>query len=293
MSGTSWDDTNRSLTLTGATVTTSNPVLNLSQTWNAGAVTFTGIKLNVINTTSAGGSKLLDLQTGGSPKFSVWVDGTTVQYGDAFYIGGTTHFFRDIATTAPKFQNGSTNAIILLGSTGGGTPGLFITQNASEAIGFLSGNYNNSADTVFTRAAAATMQLGFANAAAPVAQTLQVQSVVAGTSNTAGADFSIGGSKGTGTGLGGKIIFQTAQAGSTGTAQNALSNAWAIDGNLTLYPAASLATNMTKGFVNIPGAAGAASGTPANTTGYPMYYDATNNKIYVYNGSWRSTAALT
>jgi hypothetical protein len=50
---------------------------------------------------------------------------------------------------------------------------------------------------------------------------------------------------------------------------------------------------MTAGFINIPGAAGAASGTPGNTTGFPMYYDSTNNKIYVYNGSWRSTAALT
>ena len=28
--------------LSGQTVTTSNPVLNLSQTWNAGAVAFTG-----------------------------------------------------------------------------------------------------------------------------------------------------------------------------------------------------------------------------------------------------------
>lgn len=71
MSGTEWDDTNRSLTLTGATVTTSNPVFNLTQTWNAGAVTFTGFKFNVTDTASAAASMLLDLQVGGSSKFQV------------------------------------------------------------------------------------------------------------------------------------------------------------------------------------------------------------------------------
>jgi len=62
---------------------------------------------------------------------------------------------------------------------------------------------------------------GQADAASPVPQTLSVQNVVAGTSNTAGANFTIAGSKGTGTGAGGSILFQTAPAGSTGTAQNA------------------------------------------------------------------------
>ena len=57
--------------LSGQTVTTSNPVLNLSQTWNAGAVAFTGLKFNSTDTASASGSLLLDLQVGGSSKFKV------------------------------------------------------------------------------------------------------------------------------------------------------------------------------------------------------------------------------
>lgn len=61
----------------------------------------------------------------------------------------------------------------------------------------------------------------------------------------------------------------------------------------TLIPGGTLATDMTAGFYNIPGAAGAPSGVPANTTGFPMYFDSTNNKIYVYDGGWLSTAALT
>lgn len=65
------------------------------------------------------------------------------------------------------------------------------------------------------------IQLGVADAAAPQAQTLQAQSVVAGTANTAGQNFTIQGSRSTGTGVGGSIIFTTSPAGSTGSTQNA------------------------------------------------------------------------
>ena len=74
MSGTAWDGTNQALTLTGATVTTSNPVLNLSQTWNA-SVKFTGLKLNVTDTTSLSTSILMDLQVGGLSMLAVRKDG--------------------------------------------------------------------------------------------------------------------------------------------------------------------------------------------------------------------------
>lgn len=60
-----------SATVTGGTVTVSTPVLSATQTWNAGGVTFTGIKLNVTDTASAAASKLIDLQVGGASKFAV------------------------------------------------------------------------------------------------------------------------------------------------------------------------------------------------------------------------------
>ena len=86
--------------------------------------------------------------------------------GDELYVGGSTHFFRDLTTSAPKFSNGSANAVILLGSTAGGSQkGLWVTSNSTEGIGFLSGNYNNAADVILTRDAANTLALKNSTAA--------------------------------------------------------------------------------------------------------------------------------
>jgi hypothetical protein len=52
------------------------------------------------------------------------------------------------------------------------------------------------------------------------------------------------------------------------------------------------ATTQTTGFNWIPSAAGVPTGVPASppTGNVPLYYDTTNNRLYVYNGSWRSVA---
>jgi hypothetical protein len=63
-----------------------------------------------------------------------------------------------------------------------------------------------------------------------------------------------------------------------------------IDTNGNIY-GTSGTTSMTDGFFYIPAAGGAPSGTPTSVAGrVPMYYDTTNNKFYVYNGSWKSVA---
>lgn len=61
----------------GATVTTNQPVMALSQTWNAGAVTFNGITLTVTNTASAAVSALLNLIVGSQSRFQVMPAGPT------------------------------------------------------------------------------------------------------------------------------------------------------------------------------------------------------------------------
>lgn len=62
----------------------------------------------------------------------------------------------------------------------------------------------------------------------------------------------------------------------------------------TIVGTAALATTATTGFLYIPTCAGAPTGVPQAWTGtVPIVFDTTNNKIYVYDGSWLSTAALT
>jgi hypothetical protein len=84
------------------------------------------------------------------------------------------------------------------------------------------GSISINNNTFLTSRGAANFRLGAADAAAPVAQTLSVQSVAAGMTNTAGANLTVTSSQGTGTGVGGSIIFQVAPAGTSGTSQNAL-----------------------------------------------------------------------
>lgn len=59
-------------------------------------------------------------------------------------------------------------------------------------------------------------------------------------------------------------------------------------GSLGDVYAASGTTTMTDGFIYIPSAAGVPTGVPTGQSGrVPLYYDATNNYLYVYNGAWK------
>jgi hypothetical protein len=59
-------------------------------------------------------------------------------------------------------------------------------------------------------------------------------------------------------------------------------------GNVVMGTAA-LSTSATDGFFYIAGCAGAPTGTPSAVTGrVPLLYDTTNNKLYAYNGAWKS-----
>lgn len=57
---------------------------------------------------------------------------------------------------------------------------------------------------------------------------------------------------------------------------------------------AALATTATDGFVHVTTSAGPPTGVPTAHAGrVPLHFDTTNDKIYVYRGGWKSTAALT
>ena len=85
--------TNRgTFSITSATVSEAGyPSLDITGTWNSGAITHDGIKLNVTNTASAAGSKLIDLQIGGTTRFKVDKDGLTT-LGTAGSLIGTLAF---------------------------------------------------------------------------------------------------------------------------------------------------------------------------------------------------------
>lgn len=80
-------------------------------------------------------------------------------------------------------------------------------------------------------------------------------------------------------------IFTSASGGVSATEKMRITG----NGNIVLGSLAALATNATDGFTYIPTSAGAPTGTPTAYTGkVAMEYDTTNNKLYVYNGAWKS-----
>lgn len=99
-------------------VTVSTPCLNLTQTWNNVATTFTGMNFNVTDTASASGSRLLDLQVGGVSKASVAKSGEVISAADfwvksngasaGIYLGTSADVFltRDAANTL-AMRNGT------------------------------------------------------------------------------------------------------------------------------------------------------------------------------------------
>jgi hypothetical protein len=228
-SGFTFNKTTKAVTLGGATVTTDAPVLDLSQTWNDAAVTFTGLKLNVTDTASAAGSNLLDLQRGGNVKFSINKAG-------GIQLGIDSQAVTAIDTPSgigSALRIGSNTSVVFLKGIFGVAAG-YSAASASSQIGFSTDPRLLGPDTILTRKAAANLRFGAADAAAPVAQTLSVQSVSSGTTDTAGANLTIAGSQGTGTGAGGSIVFQVAPAGASGTAQNALATALTINSDRTV-----------------------------------------------------------
>jgi hypothetical protein len=216
-------------------------------------VTFTGLKFNATDTASAAGSMLIALQVGGSNVARILKSGEIriaahqsifSESGGAplsgIKLGGQTQ-------GSLTFYTGDNVAwATLTNEYAGGFAGLTVRS----AVGLTSA-IASAADTLLTRKAAANLRFGAADAAAPVAQTLSVQSVVAGTTNTAGANLTLTGSQGTGTGAGGSIIFQVAPAGSSGTAQNALATFLEATSAraFNLYNTTDVTTNFERGFV--------------------------------------------
>ena len=101
------------VTLTGGTVTTSTPVIDASQTWNAGAVTFIADDINITNTASASTSRLFRRRVGGSEVTAITRAGGVVATGagptsPAFCFAGLETTGLYAWSNAPAFTVGGT-----------------------------------------------------------------------------------------------------------------------------------------------------------------------------------------
>lgn len=140
--------------------------------------------------------------------------------------------------------------------------------------------------------AALTLVIGSADSATPSSQVLRVQNAT-GTNTASAASFTIQGPLGTGTGTPGAILLNGAVGAASGTGAHTstlgLTVQGVVNGQLpgVVIGSAALATNATDGFLWIAGGAGTPTGTPTAFTGrYPLYWDTTNKKLYIYDGSW-------
>ncbi len=91
----------------------------------------------------------------------------------------------------------------------------------------------------------AQVRLGNADNGSPAAQALTVQNVVAGVSNTSGANWTLAGSRSTGSGISGDIIIQTGGTGAASTAVNGLVTALTIKGATQVVQINAIASDAT------------------------------------------------
>ena len=307
--------TNQVVTIAGGTQTSSAP-LTITQTWNSALVTFTGVKFNATDTTSAAASRLLDLQVGTVSKFSV------DKYGRlALGIASTVN-----TAHIQDFSGGQTRLILQSGAVGT-DPG-FQIWNAAGGVKFLfeaaeSGVYIQSGtgyDMVLrTNAGTEVLRLLSAGTATIGGPATFSPPVVAGGSNvvtiTQASHTAVTTEKSA-------VILSAhtvAITGAIATFRDIVINAATFNGAFTITSAitvdiaapiagtstltskaalrlggslvtatAALATTDVTGFLYVPTCAGPPTGVPEAWTGTaPLIYDTTNDILYVYRAGWK------
>lgn len=195
-----------------------NPTLNTSIST---AVAFSGLGNTTITTT---------LLMSGAVEPQIKIGGTTSSFPGIGQFGGVLEIRKADNSNWAALTGGAATFngnIAGTGSINTGATGVWFFQTRSALASLADGalqfqNSGNSSNFTISWPVTAALQLGAAHAVSPVAQTLQVQSVVAGTTNTAGANWTLQGSLSTGTpaGAGGDIILKTTAVGAGATAQN-------------------------------------------------------------------------
>ncbi|TXH52210.1 MAG: hypothetical protein E6Q97_16555, partial [Desulfurellales bacterium] len=204
--------------ITGGTASTTAPLVKIGS--GADDDYSTSGNMLVVNSPAAFAGYLQQWSINGSQR--VVIDSVA---GTAGRISITRRSNDTLTATIDGTDYIGTGDGLRLNYSGGSTSRIALESGQIQINGNLIAQAGNSlgwSDLFLRRAAAANIQFGAADAAAPVAQTISVQNVVAGTTDTAGVNTTWNASRGTGTGTGGSHIFQTAAPGSTGSTQNAL-----------------------------------------------------------------------
>jgi hypothetical protein len=270
----------------------------LTDTWNNVATTFTAIKMNVTDTASAATSMLIDLQVDGTTQFHVLKSGAvhtkrsnynitntnaaailvnnySLTGSDAtsmFDLAGTWNTSGTPAAIKLNMTDTASNAASLLldlqvgGSTkfhvdklGGWKSNSQCDLNGNTIVRVGSISLGSSNDALIGRNAAASLRLGAADAASPVAQTLGAQGSRAGTdSNVGGANLTIRPGNGTGTGTISTLILQSPVAVGSGTGAQTQTTGLIIKAGTAVMTSYTVAT--------LPAAATAGAGARAFVT---------------------------
>lgn len=136
-------------------------IYDMVDTWNNSGTTFTAIKMNVTDTASASGSKLLDLQKGGVSQFSVDKNGVVA-------VGNTSAFTNGVGIGVSAINVGT--GALVTSSFAGDQINLFagntnvasmnssgVRLGGSQSLGI--GATVATADTILARDAANTLAL--------------------------------------------------------------------------------------------------------------------------------------
>lgn len=202
---------------------------------------------------------------------------TQIQFNDGGSFGGDANFYYDSSGLFEVGFGDGFNAEIALASGAGGDIDL-VAGNAT-AVNDTGGDvFLNSGNAFGSGGAGGQMfiQAGDGNGAGH-GGSIDIISGDGGASGGDGGNIEIDGGNGQGSGNGGTINIKGGNKDTSG-----------IIGDVTIGRGTTT-TSRTSDFLFIPTSAGTPSGTPITNLGLvAICYDTTNNKLYIYNGAWKS-----
>jgi hypothetical protein len=235
-SGSTW---NNHVRLGGDTMT--GPLTNTASVLTAPIISGESLSGTTTNTSTFSGTFT---NTGNIGLSGTLLTGTGSVGTPGISIGSTSYGLYQTGFNLAVALSGTARYAFTLNSPAG-----FCIDSASLIEWIPGGVISGTPDLFIGRENAAVIQLGVDATlqTTPVNQTIKGPDALAGTAtNINGANLTIAGGRNTGSGIGGSLLFQTAPAGSTGTAAGTLTTRLTIDstGLATYANAVSAPTNV-------------------------------------------------